>query len=145
MNITRYDPLVEVDDFIDRYMRTFNRPLMRRGEAADFDWAPVADISENNDEYIIQMEAPGVEKDDIKISINRDLLTVRGERREKREEGDVKHHRVERSYGSFMRSFSLPPDVDEENVKAEYNDGMLNLHLPKSEEAKPKSVDIQVQ
>ena len=142
---TRYDPFSEVDDFIDRYLRTFNRPLLRGfGNGSDYDWAPATDVSENEKEYMIQIETPGIKKDDIHVSVEDEILTIKGEREEKKEEKNVKYYRTERSYGKFIRSFSLPRDVDGSKVKAEYVDGVLNLHLPKSKEAKPKSLEVKV-
>ncbi|MBH0187604.1 MAG: Hsp20/alpha crystallin family protein, partial [Nitrospira sp.] len=95
-------------------------------------------------EYLIKAELPEVKKEDVKVSVEDGVLTLSGERRQEKEEKGKKYHRVERSYGSFVRSFSLPESVDEGGVKAEYKDGVLNLHLPKTEKVKPKSIEVKV-
>ena len=108
------------------------------------EWAPLVDISEDDKEYIIKAEIPEIKKEDIKLHVNDDVLTITGERKYEKEEKNKKYHRVERSYGSFMRSFSLPEDADGTKVAAEYKDGLLKVHLPKSEKAKPKAIEVKV-
>jgi len=108
------------------------------------DWMPVVDISESDGEYLIKAELPEVKKEDVKVTVEDGVLTIQGERRQEKEEKGKRYHRVERSYGSFVRSFTLPESVDEGGVKAEYKDGVLNLHLPKSEKVKPKAIDVKV-
>jgi len=105
---------------------------------------PTVDISESEGEYLIKAELPEVKKEDVKVTVENGVLTLQGERRQEKEEKGKKFHRVERSYGSFIRSFTLPESVDESMVKAEYKDGVLNLHLPKSERVKPKAIDVKV-
>jgi len=105
---------------------------------------PTVDISESDTEYLIKAELPEVKKEDVKVTVENGVLTLQGERRQEKEEKGKKYHRVERSYGNFARSFTLPESVDEGAVKAEYKDGMLNLHLPKTEKVKPKSIDVKV-
>ena len=108
------------------------------------DWMPTVDISETEGEYLIKAELPEVRKEDVKVTVENGVLTLQGERRQEKEEKGKRFHRVERSYGSFVRSFTLPESVDESSVKAEYKDGVLNLHLPKSEKVKPKAIDVKV-
>jgi HSP20 family protein len=108
------------------------------------DWMPTVDISETDGEYLIKAELPEVKKEDVKVTVENGVLTLQGERRQEKEEKGKRYHRVERSYGSFVRSFSLPESVDEGAVKAEYKDGVLNLHLPKTEKVKPKAIDVKV-
>jgi HSP20 family protein len=100
------------------------------------DWAPSVDISETDGEYQIKAEIPDVKKEDVKVTLE--------ERKHEKEEKGKKFHRIERSYGSFVRTFSLPDVIDEEKVKADFKDGVLNLHLPKSEKAKPKAIEVKV-
>lgn len=150
-NVTRWNPFAELEDILDRYSRsryprvggengTLSRDLLQRT-----DWAPAVDISETPDAFHIHAEVPGVNKDDIKVTLQDGVLTIQGERREEKpaEEGS-KQHRVERFYGSFARSFTLPESVDEDGVEAEYKDGILNLKLRKSEKAKPRAIDVKV-
>ena len=108
------------------------------------DWAPLVDIAEDEKEYVIKAELPEVTKDDVKVSLQEGVLTITGERKFEKEEKGKKYHRVERAYGSFARSFSLPEDADATKVQAEFKDGVLKVHLPKSEKAKPKSVEVKV-
>jgi HSP20 family protein len=125
----------------------FSRPALRGSgkEALTVaDWIPTVDISETDAEYLIKAELPEIKKEDVKVTVEDGVLTILGERRQEKEEKGKKYHRVERSYGSFVRSFTLPESVDEGAVKAEYKDGVLNLHLPKTEKVKPKTIDVKV-
>ncbi len=97
------------------------------------------DITEDKNQYLIKAEMPEIKKENIKVSVQDDVLTITGERRYEKEEKDKKYHRMERAYGSFARSFTLPEDSDGEKVVAEFKDGILNIHMPKSQAAKPKS------
>lgn len=106
-------------------------------------WNPSVDIYENKDQIVLEAELPGMNPDDVNISIENNLLTIHGERKfEKKDEGD-NFHRVERSYGSFTRTFTLPPTVSSENVEANFDNGVLRLALLKREEAKPKRIEIK--
>jgi len=108
------------------------------------DWIPPVDISETAAEYLIKAEIPEVKKEDVKVTLEHGVLTIQGMRRRETEEKGKKYHRVERSYGSFVRSFSLPDFVDDAKVQAVVKDGILTLHLPKSEQAKPKAIEVKV-
>lgn len=108
------------------------------------EWAPLVDITEDDKEYLIKADLPDIKKEDVKISVQDNTLAVSGERKYEKEEKDKKYHRVERSYGSFMRSFTLPEDADGSKITAEYKNGVLNVHLPKSEKVKPKTIDVKV-
>jgi len=108
------------------------------------DWVPPVDISETPAEYVIKVEVPEVKKEDVKVALAHGVLTVQGVRRQAAEERGKKYHRVERSYGSFMRSFSLPNFVDDQKVQADLKDGILVLHLPKSDKAKTKAIEVKV-
>ena len=147
MTLVRWDPFRELESMSDRLNRVFARPTLStsgREALTVADWLPTVDISETDSEYLIKAELPEVKKEDVKVTVENGVLTLQGERRQEKEEKGKKYHRVERSYGSFVRSFTLPESVDESAVKAEYKDGMLNLHLPKAEKVKPKSIDVKV-
>ncbi len=148
MTLVRWDPFRELEEMSDRLNRMFSCPSIgtKNGKEAltVADWTPTVDISETDGEYLIKAELPEVKKEDVKVTLEDGVLTLTGERRQEKEEKNTKYHRVERSYGSFVRSFSLPELVDETNVKAEYKDGVLSLHLPKSEKAKPRAIDVKV-
>ena len=145
--LMRWDPFRELEEMSDRLNRMFARPATRTNGKETMvvaDWTPTVDISETDGEYQIKAEIPDVKKEDVKVTLEDGVLTIQGERRQEKEEKGKKYHRVERSYGSFVRSFSLPDLIDEEKVKAEFKDGVLNLHLPKSEKAKPKAIEVKV-
>lgn len=148
MSIVRWDPFRELEDMSNRLNRVFGRSGLSRDLDKDamvaFDWAPSVDISENTEEFIIKAEIPGVSKDDVKVSIADDVVSIQGERKQEKEEKDKKLHRVERSYGSFLRTFSLPSNIDDAKVQAQFKDGVLTVRLPKSPTAKPKSIDVKV-
>jgi HSP20 family protein len=126
----------------------FGRPLRRRdGEKEALtvaEWSPLVDIEESEKEYVIKAELPEIKKEDVKVTVENDVLTITGERKFEKEEKGKKYHRVERSYGSFARSFALPEDADGTKVSAEYKDGVLRIHLPKSEKAKPKTIEVKI-
>ncbi|MGQ0695801.1 MAG: Hsp20/alpha crystallin family protein, partial [Nitrospiraceae bacterium] len=137
MTLVRWDPFRELEEMSDRLNRMFSRPSIgsKNGKEAltVADWTPTVDIRETDGEYLIKAELPEVKKEDVKVTLEDGVLTLSGERRQEKEEKHTKYHRMERSYGSFVRSFSLPELVDESKVKAEYKDGVLSLHLLKSE------------
>ena len=107
-------------------------------------WAPPVDITEDNKEWLLKTDLPDVKKEDVKLTVENGLLTVTGERQFEKEEKDKKYHRIERSHGSFFRSFALPEGTDGAKVSAEFKDGVLKVHLPKSAEAKAKTKTIDV-
>jgi HSP20 family protein len=109
------------------------------------DWAPRVDIAETDEAFVIKVEIPEVNKDDVKVTVDNGVLTIRGERKQEKEEEGKKFHRVERHYGSFARSFTLPDNVDETKVTASFKDGMLKLQIPKAEEAKPEVIEVKVE
>jgi HSP20 family protein len=108
------------------------------------DWVPAVDVSETDGEYQIKAEIPDVKKEDVKVTLEDGVLTIQGQRKQEKEDKGTKYHRVERAYGSFVRSFTLPDLVDEQKVNAEFKDGVLNLQLPKSEKSKPKAIEVTV-
>ncbi len=148
MNLIKWDPFRELEDVSNRLNRVFGRPVARMDSNSELltmaDWTPSADISETDKAYVIKAEIPGVQKEDVKVTIQEGMLTIQGERKMEKEEKDKKFHRIERSYGSFMRSFRVPDDADESAVTAEFKDGVLNVTLNKSERPKPKSINVSV-
>ena len=107
-------------------------------------WSPAVDITEHQNEYLVKMELPGVSKDDVKISIQDNLLSVHGEKKQEKELKDAKVHRMERSWGSFDRTFTLPSSVKADGIDAVYKDGILSITLPKAEEARRKQIEVKV-
>ena len=108
------------------------------------EWSPLVDISEDDKEYRIKAELPEVKKEDVKVTAEAGTLTITGERKFEQEEKGRRYHRVERAYGSFGRSFSLPDDVSPAKVSAEFKDGVLTVHLVKDEKAKPQEVEVKI-
>jgi HSP20 family protein len=108
------------------------------------EWAPLVDIAEDEKEYLIKVELPEVNKDDVKVTVEGGTLTISGERKAEKEQKGRKFHRVERFYGRFERSFTIPDDAEADDVKAEFKDGVLRVHLAKSEKARPKQIEVKV-
>ena len=121
-------------------------PLRGFGEEAMTvsEWTPLVDIAEDDKEYLIKAELPEVKKEDVKVTVEGGVLTITGERKFEKEEKGKKYHRLERAYGSFMRSFALPEGAAGDKISADFKDGVLKVHLAKSPEAKPKSVNVKV-
>ncbi|HJR77215.1 MAG TPA: Hsp20/alpha crystallin family protein [Nitrospiraceae bacterium] len=148
MALVKWDPFRELEEMSERLNRMFTRPAAWQGHDREImtvaDWTPTVDISETEAEFLIKAELPDIKKDEVKVTVEDGVLTIQGERNREKEEKGKKYHRVERSYGRFIRSFTLPDSVDAAAVKAEYTEGVLNLHLPKSEQAKPKQIEVKV-
>jgi len=139
----------EMQELTDRFGRMLSRSPSRSGGTREAltvaDWSPSVDISETDAEYLVKAEIPEVDKKDVKVTVQDGVLAIQGERRHEAEEKGKRFHRVERSYGSFMRTFELPEGVDDGKVKAEFKEGMLLVHLPKTEKAKSKAIDVKVE
>jgi len=144
MNLSIWDPFREMEELLDRYSRSSRKSLAKSDDKTFEvgDWMPVVDIDETDDAFLVKAELPGVEKNDVNVNIENGVLTIRGEK--KTETEDKKRHRVECAYGSFVRSFSLPQAIKAEKVEAEYKNGILNLTIPKSEETKPKQIEVKI-
>jgi len=146
--LTRWNPFKELEDMEKRLSGYFGRPAVRTESGKEAmtvaEWSPRVDITEDDKEYVIKADLPDVKKEDIKLTVQDNVMSISGERKYEKEEKGKKYHRVERSYGSFMRSFTVPDDADASKVSAEYKDGVLNAHLPKSEKAKAKSIEVKV-
>ena len=144
-SLTRWDPVRDFDEMSERMSRLMARPAWGTEEAlVTADWAPIVDIQESDKEYLVKAELPEVKKDDVKVNIKDGVLTLEGERHQEKEEKDKKFHRVERSYGKFVLCFTMPEDADDKKVQAEFKDGVLNVHIGKSEVAKPKAIEVKV-
>ena len=107
-------------------------------------WSPLVDIMEDEKEYLIKAELPDMKKEDVRLTVENEVLAISGERKFEQEEQGKIYHRTERAYGSFVRSFALPEDADAGKVSADYKDGMLRVHLPKSQKARSKAIEIKV-
>jgi len=146
MAVSRQDPERELEAMFDRYTRAVGQPRAGSQEViATGDWTPRVNIAETDKAFEIKVEIPEVNKEDVKVTVHNGVLTVQGERKLEKEEKEKKFHRVERYYGSFTRSFTLPDNVDETKISASFKDGVLNLQIQKTKEAKPKSIEIKVE
>jgi HSP20 family protein len=151
MAIARWDPLGELTNLQDRINRAFSDygrlPTGRNDEGlmTTGTWAPPVDIYQNeNLELVLRAELPDMSADDIEISVNNDTLTIRGEKRFSNEVNEDQYHRIERRYGTFSRSFSLPSSVDATKISADQKNGVLTVRLPAREEAKPRQIKVDV-
>lgn len=129
----------EMNKVFDSFFRSVDEPGLLNAS-----WTPAVDVAEEDNDYIVKVELPGVSKDDVKITLESNILTVRGEKKAEKEIDEKNYHRTERSYGSFQRSFALPTTVKNDNIGAEYKDGILSITLPKAEEVKPKQIEVKV-
>jgi HSP20 family protein len=129
---------------LDRLLRGAFSPTFGEGEVSTRTWAPPVDIYENGDNLVLKAELPGLSPEDVEISVVDNTLYLKGERKFEKEVKEQSYHRVERSYGAFTRTFSLPNSIDADKVAANYKDGVLTLTMPKKEEAKPKTIKINV-
>jgi len=143
MTLVRWDPLQQLVAMSNRLNGTLNDPYMPRTEDTFGSWTPPVDIFEKQDHLIIRAEIPGVQKEDMDLRIENGVLTLHGERKPDTEIREDTAHRVERVYGMFTRSFTLPTTVDAAKVAATYKDGILEVSIPKAETAKPKQVEIK--
>lgn len=152
MALTRWNPTTDITRDLDTMQKRMNRLFNdffggREGDGDELmlgSWHPAVDVVEHDESFVIEAELPGMKKDDIKISIANDVLTVRGEKKFEKEDKKKNYHRTERAYGSFSRTFPLPGNVKPDKVDAEFNNGVLTVTIPKSEEAKPKQIDVRV-
>jgi HSP20 family protein len=145
MTLIRWEPFRDLDEIFSRYNPLFGRAAARAGSGADESaWAPAANISETETEYLIKAELPEVSKEDVKVTVDENVITISGERRKEAEHQDEKVHRVESFYGHFSRSFRLPEDADISAIKAESRNGMLKVRVPKTPAPKPRTVEVQV-
>ena len=146
MSITRWDPFQNLATLQDQVNRLFEVPLAgRNAESSDLTaWAPAVDIYETENELVIKADLPDVNEKDLDIRVENNMLTIRGERKFEQKVKEDNYLRIERTYGSFSRSFSLPNTVNTETIKAEYKNGVLTVQLPKRAESKPRQVKVNV-
>ena len=148
--VTTWNPFRELDEAQSRITRFLGGFPTRMGEGnghglTGTDWSPLVDITEGDHEYLFIADLPEIRKDEVKVTVENDILSIFGERKTEKKEKKRKFHRVERSYGTFRRSFTLPQNADGSKVTAEFHDGVLKVHLPKTPTAKSKAIEVKVQ
>jgi HSP20 family protein len=148
MAIARWSPgrdLLNISDEMNRLVsNVFGPESTRETSLFKGNWSPAVDISEDKDNYYLQIELPGMTKEDVKVKYEEGMLTVMGEKKTNREEKEVNYHRVERSYGKFERSFRITSQVVPDGISADFSNGVLSISLPKAEEVKPKEIDVKI-
>lgn len=152
MTITRWNPakeLISVEKEFSKLFDSFNNRFGLKSSKEDEDfanavWSPLTDIKEDENKYSLHLDLPGVKKEDVKITFNNGQIAISGERNFEKEENNSKYHRVERAFGKYYRAFSLPEKIMEDKIEAEFKDGILNISIPKAEEAKPKQIEVKI-
>lgn len=139
----RWDPFEEMTTLRNRMDRLWSR-MSAEDTAAIADWSPLSDVVESKEEIVIKTELPGIDEKNVDVQIESGVLTIKGERNAEKETEEKGYRRMERSYGSFLRTFALPPSVEPEKVSASFTNGLLEVHLPKKEGAKPRSIKVDV-
>jgi len=157
MNLIRREPTVpytffrpfesplfrEMEEMTERFNKFF-KPFDLKEPLTVADFTPAVDIQETENEYLVKTELPEVKKEDVKVTVENGILTIQGERKLEKEEKNRKYHRLERSYGTFLRTFTVPLDADETKVAADFKEGLLKVHIPKTEKARPKAIEVKV-
>ena len=148
MTLVRWEPFRELRTFQRRMDRLFNDPIARHAgegdEPLETSWVPAVDVHESDKAITLRAELPGLTKDDVDLTVDNGRLTVRGEKKLEKEETEGDYRRIESRYGAFYRSFPLPDAIDAEKIEANLDNGVLNVTLPKAEEAKPKRIEVSV-
>jgi HSP20 family protein len=150
MTLVRWDSTHELEELAAKLQRVVGRPVLPRPSEGGKetltmpDWVPAVDIAETPEEYLIKVELPEIKREDVKVTVENGVLRIGGERKQEKEDRTKKFHRIERSYGSFVRTFTMPENVDETKVLADFKDGLLTLHLPKTEKARQKAIEVTV-
>ena len=153
MTLVKFNPVKDLLDVEREFNRIFNsmgnrfEVTRKEGFDEEFDnavWMPLTDIAEDNDNYYLKVDLPGIKNGDVKISYIDGNLSISGERVQDKEAKDKKVHRIERSYGKYYRSFNIPKEIKDDKIKAEFKDGQLTITIPKADEVKPKEIDIKV-
>ena len=144
-----WDPWREMEQLENRFAAVLRRnPMLPNGDNEESitltEWSPLVDVTEDEKEYIIKAELPEIKKEEVKVTVEDGVLNISGERKFEKEEKNKKYHRIERAYGTFQRSFSLPESADGTKINAEFKDGVLTVRLPKTEKAKTKKVEVKV-
>jgi HSP20 family protein len=145
--LAKWNPFRDLETLQNRLTTLFRRPLLPMNGEETFgvtEWMPLVDVTEDEKEFLITAELPEMKKEDVKVTVENGMLRITGERKFEKEEKGKKYHRVERAYGTFERTFLVPEGTTPEKLTAEYKEGVLKVHLPKTEEVKPKPLEVKV-
>jgi HSP20 family protein len=147
MQLTRWNPFKELEDLQNRFASTLGlEPFRQNGKEETLtvaEWSPRVDITEDDKEFLIKAELPEMKREDVKVTVDDGVLAITGERKMEKEEKNRKYHRIEREYGTFLRSFTLPAGTAGDKVAADFKDGILKVHLPKEAKAAAKTVEVK--
>src|SRR5678815_747729 len=138
-----YREMEEMSDRLNRFFGTWTRPIDKEVLKLA-DWTPVVDIEETEKFYLVKAELPEIPKEYVKVTVENGVLTIEGERKQEKEEKGKKFHRIERSYGTFLRTFAVPENADAMKISAEFKDGVLRVFLPKTEKAQTKAIEVKL-
>lgn len=145
MALVKWEPMREMEELFDRLTRSFGPLTLGSSEVVSpEDWSPRVDIAENEGEFEVKAELPEVRREDVHLTVENNVLTLRGERKQEKEEKGKRYHRIERAYGSFSRSFTLPDNVDGSKVTANFKDGILCIRLPKTGETRSRALEVNI-
>lgn len=151
MTLVKWNPARELMSIEKEFNKLFNSFSNKFGisnegenEMENAVWAPLTDISEDNDNYYLNLDVPGVDKNDVKISYSNGNLVIKGERKDEKETKKSEYHRIERSFGKFFRSFTLPEKIKEDKIEAKFKDGALSIVIPKADEVKPREIEVKI-
>ena len=148
MSLIQWEPFADAESVFNRLISSslarWPRGL-REGSGGKFEWSPSADISETDQEYVIRAELPAVKKEDVRVTFDEGMITIKGERKQQKEDKSEKYHRIESFYGSFERTFTLPENINADSIRCDSKDGILTVHIPKTqtEKSKPKQISVQ--
>jgi HSP20 family protein len=146
MSLVRWDPFADMDTLFNRLMPSqFARWRLPNNGGEKLEWAPSTDISETEQEYVIRASLPAVKKEDVQVTVDAGMITIKGERKQQKDDNTEKYHRVESFYGAFERSFTLPDNINSDAIRCESKDGVLTVHIPKvaPQKAQPKQISVQ--
>ncbi len=149
MNLVRIDPFRDIRFLQGRFDRLLNDAFARSADTGDDEplrasWLPSVDVHENETQITLRAELPGLAEEDVELTVDKGRLTIQGEKRLEKEDTDGNYRRIESSYGSFYRSFPLPDSIDQDKIEARFDNGVLNVLLPKTEEAQPKRIEVKI-
>ena len=147
--LTTWNPFRELDEVQNRlssFFGGFPPRFVTNGDSFKLStWSPDVDITEDDKEYLVKADLPEVKKEDVKVTLEKGVLSIMGERKSEKEEKNKKLHRIERSFGTFERTFTMPEDADASKMKAEFKEGVLRVHMPKNPATQPKKIDVKVE